>query len=81
MFHNCVGYGKGKSILSSNQFSHYGNIFNEIPRIYGGKKNITTNDGFNFNLSLKGVLTYMYMNYTKDDDISQLNHVYFTSPL
>ena len=50
VFPNCIGYEKGKSILSANQSAAFGHQVQERPRRYGGAQKIITRDGFVFKL-------------------------------
>ena len=80
LFHNYVGYGKGKSILSVNQSLAFGVRCFPEPRKYGGEQKIVTNDAYVFKLKYKSGLSYLPIEYPSDDDMHNLPHINFSSP-
>ena len=80
LFHNYVGYEKGKSILSKVQSEAHGLKVSDRARRHGGQQKVVTPDGFVFKLRYSGGLLYMPMAYPSDADIADLVHVQMSSP-
>ena len=80
LFPHCIRYGKGNSILSSDQCASFGHNFQEQPRRYDGAQKIITRYGYVFNLKYQCGLTYIPLEDPSDNDITDLTHVYFGSP-
>jgi len=80
VFPNFIGYGRGKSILSSNQCAAFGHEVDDRPRRYGGQQRIKTTDGYIFKLRFLEGLSYLPIVYPSQADIDSLPWVYMTSP-
>jgi hypothetical protein len=81
VFHNMVGYGKGKSIICPDQCESHGLKVSRKARRFGGTQKIITPDGYVFKYRYQGGLLYLPMEYPTDEEIDKLIHVEMTSPL
>ena len=80
VFPHCIRYGKGNSILSSEQCASFEHNIQEQPRCYYGAQKIITRDGYVFDLNYQRGLTYIFLEGPSDNDITDITHVYFGSP-
>jgi len=78
IMHQCAGYGKGKTILSSIQLEHYGITVDDRPRALGGDQRIVCPDGYNIPLSVRNGLPYMDLRPPTDKEYQELPHVFLT---
>ena len=61
VFHNFVGYGEGKSILSKSQCESYGLRIDDISHKFGGSHSIMTPDDYVFKLKYTYGLIWLPM--------------------
>ena len=61
IMHQYAIYGKGKTIHSSPQLEHFGNLVDDKSRKVGGKQRITTLEGYVIPLQFCQGLAYLPM--------------------
>ena len=79
IMHQYAIYGKGKTIHSSPQLEHFGNLVDDKSRKVGGKQRITTLEGYVIPLQFCQGLAYLPMTPPTDKDLDELPHVILTS--
>ena len=67
-------YGKGKTIHSSPQLEHFGNLVDDKSRKVGGKQRITTLEGYVIPLQFCQGLAYLPMTPPTEKDLDELPH-------
>ena len=77
---NYAFYGKDRTIHSSGQLEHYGNIVDDRSMKVGGRQCIRTNDGYIIPLDIINGLPYLKMEKHTDKEWEELPHVVLTAP-
>ena len=78
-WHHYAGYGKGKTVHSKGQMSHFGIVIDDTSRNVGGNQRLVTPDGYVIPLSVCKGLAYMDMRKPTVDEMLVLPHVNFTA--
>jgi hypothetical protein len=79
VFHNIVGYGKGKSIICPDQCESHGFKVSRKACRLGDIQKLITPDGYVFKNWYQGRLLCLPMEYPTDEEIDMLIHVDMTS--
>ena len=80
IMHQYAYHGKGKTIHSSTQIDHYGNIVDDrSTKVPGGRQCIKTIDGYVLPLQIRAGLVYLDMHPPSDQELASLPYVVRTS--
>ena len=78
--HQYAYHGKGKTIHSSTQIEHYGNVVDDrSAKVPGGQQCIKTLDGYVLPLQIRAGLVYLDMHPPSDQELASLPYVVLTS--
>ena len=77
---NYAYFGKDRTIHSSGQLEHYGNIVDDRSMKVGGRQCICTHDGYILPLDIINGLPYLKMEKHTDQEWEELPHVVLTGP-
>jgi hypothetical protein len=78
--HQYAYHGKGKTIHSSTQIEHYGNVVDDrSTKVPGGQHCIKTFDGYVLPLQIRAGLVYLDMHPPSDQELASLPYVILTS--
>ena len=80
VFHNFVGYGEGKSILSKSQCESYGLRIDDRLHKFGGSQSIMTPDVYVLKLKYTDGLLWLPIRMPTNIEEEKLVHVNMTSP-
>ena len=77
---NYAYYGMDRTIHSSGQFEHFGNVVDDRSMKVGGRQCIRTLDGYILPLDIINGLPYLKMEKHTDQEWQDLPHVVLTGP-
>ena len=83
VFHDMIGFGKGKSIMSKNQCTAFGFDVQDTPRRHGGRQAIFSPEEHVFKLHYLEGLHYMPIRKPTEEEISgpdALERIHFSNP-